>query len=151
MPQFTPWNVPSPAPNVLYNPAAVDQAIADTQSKLGQLDINRQTLGLEQRKLDLQQAGGKSILASLTGGGGTAAPAPVPPFEQQMGSAEGGSDPTAVNKQGYAGQFQFGAGRLGVTQIGLYTPAPGEGPQVQPVGRASSTSRRITSRRYRTS
>ena len=124
MPQFTPWNVPSPFPNVLYNPAAVDQAIADTQSKLGQLDINRQTLGLEQRKLDLQQAGGKSILDSLTGGGGTAAPADVTPFEQQMGSAEGGSDPTAVNKQGYAGQFQFGAGRL--ADLGLYTPAPGE-------------------------
>ena len=124
MPQFTPWNVPSPAPNVLYNPAAVDQSIADTQSKLGQLDINRQTLGLEQRKLDLQQAGGKSILDSLTGGGGTAAPADVTPFEQQMGSAEGGSDPTAVNKQGYAGQFQFGAGRL--ADLGLYTPAPGE-------------------------
>ena len=98
--------------------------IADTQSKLGQLDINRQTLGLEQRKLDLQQAGGQSILDSLTGGGGTAAPADVTPFEQQMGSAEGGSDPTAVNKQGYAGQFQFGAGRL--ADLGLYTPAPGE-------------------------
>ena len=30
MPQFTPWNVPSPAPNVLYNPAAVDQAANET-------------------------------------------------------------------------------------------------------------------------
>ena len=124
MPQFTPWNVPSPAPNVLYNPAAVDQSIADTQSKLGQLDINRQTLGLEQRKLDLQQAGGKSILDALTGEGGTAAPADVTPFEQQMGSAEGGGTADKVNAGGYAGQFQFGAGRL--ADLGLYTPAPGE-------------------------
>lgn len=71
MPQFTPWNVPSPAPNVLFNPAAVDAAIADTQSKLGELDINRQKLGIEQRKLDLQQSGGQSLIDSLTKGDGT--------------------------------------------------------------------------------
>ena len=42
-----------------------------------------------------------------------------------MGLAEGGSDPSVVNKQGYAGQFQFGSERL--ADLGLYTPAPGEG------------------------
>ena len=49
MPQFTQWNVPDPFPNILYNPAAVDHAIAQTQSELGNLDVNRQRLGLEQR------------------------------------------------------------------------------------------------------
>ena len=124
MPQFTPWTVQSPFPNVLYNPAAVDKSIAESQSLLGELDIHRQQLGIEQRKLDLQQAGGQSILNSLKGNTGTTTPGDTTPFEQQMGSAEGGADPAAVNKQGYAGQFQFGAGRL--ADLGLYTPAPGE-------------------------
>ena len=57
MPQFTPWNVPSPFPNVLFNPAAVDASIADTQSKLGELDIKRERLGLDQQKLDATRAG----------------------------------------------------------------------------------------------
>ncbi len=44
MPQFTQWTLPDPSPNVLFNPMAVDKAIADNQSTLGNLDINRQTL-----------------------------------------------------------------------------------------------------------
>jgi hypothetical protein len=42
MPQFTPWNVPSPFPNVLYNPAAVDQAANQTiegRQKIGATDM----------------------------------------------------------------------------------------------------------------
>ena len=57
MPQFTQWNVPSPFPNVLFNPAAVDASIAETQSKLGELGINRERLGLDQQKLDATRAG----------------------------------------------------------------------------------------------
>ena len=57
MPQFTQWNVPDPFPNILYNPMAVDKAIADNQSTLGNLDINRQRLGIEQAKLDAIRAG----------------------------------------------------------------------------------------------
>ena len=57
MPQFTPWAVTDPSPNVLFNPMAVDQAIAETKSKLGELDINRERLGLDQQKLDATRAG----------------------------------------------------------------------------------------------
>jgi hypothetical protein len=42
MPQFTQWNVPSPFPNVLYNPAAVDQAANQTiegRQKIGATDM----------------------------------------------------------------------------------------------------------------
>ena len=64
-----------------------------------------------------------------------------------MGSAEGGSDPTAVNKQGYAGQFQFGAGRL--ADLGLYTPALVR-TSSPTSGAASSASRRILRSRFAT-
>ena len=120
MPQFTQWNVPSPFPNVLFNPAAVDASIADSQSKLGNLDVARQQLDLERQKLDQARAAG----AALLGGGDTTTTGPATPFEQQMGAAEGGGTPDKVNAQGYAGQFQFGASRL--ADLGLYTPAPGE-------------------------
>jgi spore germination cell wall hydrolase CwlJ-like protein len=66
MPQFTQWNVPDPFPNILYNPAAVDAAIAKTQSELGNLDINRQHLALEQAREADAMAGGKRLIDSLT-------------------------------------------------------------------------------------
>jgi hypothetical protein len=67
MPQFTQWTVPDPFPNILYNPAAVDAAIAKTQSELGNLDINRQKLALEQAREADAMAGGKRLIDSLTG------------------------------------------------------------------------------------
>ena len=39
MPQFTPWTVTDPTPNVLYNPAAVDKAVNETIQ-------GRQTIGM---------------------------------------------------------------------------------------------------------
>ena len=123
MPDFTQWNVPTPFTNVLYNPMAVDKAIADNQSTLGNLDISRQKLELEKSQIADAKQAGQSLIDSLTSG--TAPSGDVTPFEQKMGLAEGGSDPTVVNKQGYAGQFQFGSERL--ADLGLYTPAPGEG------------------------
>lgn len=53
-----------------------------------------------------------------------AAPAPpVGPFEQQLAGAES-PGPGVVNKQGYSGQYQFGAARL--ADLGIYKPAEGE-------------------------
>ena len=69
MPQFTPWTVQSPFPNVLYNPAAVDKSIAESQSLLGELDINRQKLGLEREKLNQERAAGAAWLKSGDGNG----------------------------------------------------------------------------------
>lgn len=51
----------------------------------------------------------------------TSAP-PVNTFATQLASSEGA--PGSVNKQGFSGQFQFGADRLAST--GLYSPAAGE-------------------------
>ena len=124
MPQFTQWNVPNPFPNILYNPAAVDAAIAKTQSELGNLDINRRELALKENKFAQGLSLGDEFAKNIDGTTGTSS-ADVTPFEQKMGLAEGGTDPTVVNKQGYAGQFQFGSERL--ADLGLYTPAPGEG------------------------
>ena len=44
-------------------------------------------------------------------------------FEDRLGGSES-ADPTAVNAQGFAGQFQFGTARL--ADLGLYQPAAGE-------------------------
>jgi hypothetical protein len=71
MPDFTQWNVPSPFPNILYNPAAVDAVIAKTQSELGNLDINRQTLALEQDKAARDVAFGDYLKKSLPTDGTT--------------------------------------------------------------------------------
>jgi len=72
MPQFTQWNVPSPFPNVLFNPAAVDAAIAKTQSELGNLDIERQKFGLEKAKFDRGVTEGEGYIgSSLSGTTGT--------------------------------------------------------------------------------
>ena len=124
MPDFTQWNVPTPFTNVLFNPMAVDKAIADNQSTLGNLDINRQKLALEQAREADAMAGGKRLIDSLTGNTTGTTGADVTPFEQKMGISEGGRSATKVNDQGYAGQYQFGASRL--ADLGLYTPAPGE-------------------------
>ena len=81
MPQFTQWTVPDPSPNILFNPMAVDKAIADNQSTLGNLDINRQTLALAQQKLDATRAGNAvwadgdtTGTTGTTGANGTAVP-----------------------------------------------------------------------------
>ncbi|HXT99556.1 MAG TPA: hypothetical protein VN903_01100, partial [Polyangia bacterium] len=121
MPTFSSAQVTDPflSTNELLAPML---AQIEAQEKLGTLDVNRQRLGLDQRKLDLQQAGGQALIDSLR----TVPPAPADatPFEQQMGFSEGGNSADKVNAGGYAGQFQFGAGRL--ADLGLYTPAPGE-------------------------
>src|SRR4029079_11381663 len=73
MPQFTQWNVPDPFPNILYNPAAVDAAIAKTQSELGNLDIERKKFGLEQAKFDRGVTEGEGYIGgSLSGTTGNA-------------------------------------------------------------------------------
>jgi len=90
MPQFTQWNVPDPFPNILYNPAAVDAAIAKTQSELGNLDIERKKFGLEQAKFDRGVTEGEGYISgSLSGttgttggGGGTYAPGTLPETPQ---------------------------------------------------------------------
>ena len=64
MPQFTPWAETNPFPNVLFNPAAVDQAVADTQSKLGDLAVKQQTLGLAYQKLAMNRAGNAALLGA---------------------------------------------------------------------------------------
>lgn len=79
-----------------------------------------------------QQAGNATnwIMGGAQNPAGTPAVASAPAsppaapggFATQLASSEG--TPTSVNNQGYAGQFQFGTGRLAST--GLYTPAPGE-------------------------
>ena len=64
---------------------------------------------------------------STSNAGPFAAPGGVAPpasFTQRMGASEGGSNPAAVNKQGYSGQFQFGAERL--NDLDVYHPAFGE-------------------------
>jgi hypothetical protein len=131
MPQFTPWAVTNPMPNVLFDPAAVDKAVSDLQSA----DINRTVaLGdfqLKQAIARQRMQAGADYSASLggggdgvlSGGGGALAPDSTP-FEQKMGMAEGGATADKVNAQGFAGQYQFGAGRL--ADLGLYTPAEGE-------------------------
>jgi len=74
MPQFTQWNVPDPFPNILYNPAAVDAAIAKTQSELGNLDINRQELQLRQDAAARDVAFGDYLKQSLPTDGATGTP-----------------------------------------------------------------------------
>ena len=63
--------------------------------------------------------------------GGGIASTPLPAsgqggYTSALANSEGGNNPSAVNAQGYAGQFQFGTGRL--TDLGMYQPAPGENP-----------------------
>jgi spore germination cell wall hydrolase CwlJ-like protein len=92
MPQFTQWNVPDPFPNILYNPAAVDAAIAKTQSELGNLDINRQELKLRQDAAARDVAFGDYLKKSLppdgttgtTGAGVGGTYAPGTPFTPKM-------------------------------------------------------------------
>ncbi len=57
------------------------------------------------------------------GSGESAAPAGGPPG---LAQSESGGDPSAVNRQGFAGSYQFGSGRL--ADLGMYTPARGEDP-----------------------
>jgi len=91
MPDFTQWNVPSPFPNILFNPAAVDAAIAKTQSELGNLDIERKKFGLEQAKFDRGVTEGEGYIGgSLSGTTGTTSAgvggtyAPGTPFTPKM-------------------------------------------------------------------
>jgi hypothetical protein len=73
MPQFTQWTLPDPSPNILFNPMAVDAAIAKTQSELGGLDIERQKFGLEKAKFDRGVTEGEGYIGgSLSGTAETA-------------------------------------------------------------------------------
>jgi len=132
MPDFTQWNVPSPFPNILYNPAAVDAAIAKTQSELGNLDINRQELQLKKDEFGQTQGFTEYLKRSLPTGDVTGATGAIPadstPFEQKMGLSEGGRSATKVNDQGYAGQYQFGASRL--ADLGITIQETGRGGDV---------------------
>jgi hypothetical protein len=123
MPTFSSAQVTDPflSTNELLAPML---AYVDRDSKLGELDINRQRLQLERDKLAQQREAGAALLGGGDAGGTGGAPADSTPFEQKMGAAEGGATADKVNDGGYAGQFQFGAGRL--ADLGLYTPAPGE-------------------------
>ena len=75
MPQFTPWTVTDPTPNVLFNPIAAAQAAATTQSTLGDLAINQAKLGIEQQKLDATRAGNAALVGNGTMPGTTDATA----------------------------------------------------------------------------
>jgi hypothetical protein len=76
MPDFTQWNVPSPFPNILYNPAAVDAAIARTQSELGNLDINQQELQLKKDEFARGQSFADTWNKSIDGTTGTTGAVP---------------------------------------------------------------------------
>jgi hypothetical protein len=59
---------------------------------------------------------GSTGTGTPAGGGGD--------FAAKLTTAESGGNPSVINKQGYTGQFQFGKQRL--SELGYYTPAPGE-------------------------
>jgi hypothetical protein len=91
MPQFTQWTLPDPSPNILYNPAAVDAAIAKTQSELGNLDIERKKFGLEQARFDRGVTEGEGYISGSlsgttgnTGAGVGGTYAPGTPFTPKM-------------------------------------------------------------------
>ena len=96
MPQFTPWAETNPFPNVLFNPAAVDQAVADTQSKLGDLAVKQQTLGLEQLKYNQILKGNAALVGNgntntATDGSSPPANGSSPPANGSTSSGGGGS------------------------------------------------------------
>jgi soluble lytic murein transglycosylase-like protein len=138
MPQFTPWAITNPAPNVLFNPAAVDQAIAASQSQLGNLDINRQELKLRQDDAARQQAFGDNLLKSVptdpatgaSGAGGTYAPAAggtadVPaeylPYYQEASARTGIPAEVLIaqhrQESGFNPNATGAAGEIGIGQI----------------------------------
>lgn len=76
---------------------------------------------------------GTAVQGALGPGGAPAAPgAPAPqsaappaaPNERRVVQSESGGNPAAVNDQGFAGTYQFGAPRAAA--LGVYTPGPGE-------------------------
>lgn len=99
------------------------------QAILGNVMFNKANEGLQDILTQrAQQAGQASdwIMGGQQNPAGTPAAASSPAqsggFAAKLASAEGA--PGSVNKQGFSGQFQFGADRLAST--GLYTPASGE-------------------------
>lgn len=114
-----------------YLPDQAKQQLATGQEALRAAQLtNNFTQAVQPDKLNLMnQLSGQGAppaaatvtvpLASSAGG-----PASVDQITNALGASEGGNNPAVVNKQGFNGQYQFGAPRL--VDLGVYHPASGE-------------------------
>ena len=66
----------------------------------------------------------KSLLQTVPGNDPNAPAPSTSGYNSALGASESGNNPAALNSAGYAGQYQFGTGRL--ADLGFYKPAPGE-------------------------